>query len=238
MADMSDMKEYLNMFPETMLAFFKNITVINTPMGYIDVYFFSYMQVIIGIFAVSAGSGLIAADEEKGILDLVLAQPVSRSALYFGRLAGIATALFIILAAGWLSWVLPAGSTGFALSPLQLLQAFLSLFAILLFFTAFAVFFSMILPAARMAAMLAGALLAGNYLLLGLANIYDGLQAAARLTPLYYYQGGMAVIELNTAWLAGLLASFLLLVFAAWLLFLNRDIRVGGEGSWNLKIIK
>ena len=96
----------------------------------------------------------------------------------------------------------------------------------------------MILPAARMAAMLAGALLAGNYLLLGLANIYDGLQAACKLTPLYYYQGGMAVIELNTAWLAGLLASFLLLVFAAWLLFLNRDIRVGGEGSWNLKIIK
>ncbi|HHU30447.1 MAG TPA: hypothetical protein GXZ53_07175 [Firmicutes bacterium] len=48
----------------------------------------------------------------------------------------------------------------------------------------------------------------------------------------------MAVIELNTAWLADLLAAFLLLVFAAWLLFLNRDIRVGGEGSWNFKIIK
>ena len=87
MADMSDMKEYLNMFPETMLAFFKNITVINTPMGYIDVYFFSYMQVIIGIFAVSAGSGLIAADEEKEYLIWFLPSPLVAVPLYFGRLA-------------------------------------------------------------------------------------------------------------------------------------------------------
>src|SRR5690554_2681266 len=96
--DMGDaMNEYLSMFPEAMLAFFENMYAIGTPMGYIDVYFFSYLHLIIGILAISAGTGLLVGDEERGVLDLVLAHPVSRTALFWGRMLGLATALAIIL---------------------------------------------------------------------------------------------------------------------------------------------
>jgi ABC-2 type transport system permease protein len=236
-ADMGDvMNEYINMFPEAMIAFFENIYLIGTPMGYMDVYFFSYMHLIIGILTIGTGAGLLVGDEEKGVLDLVLAQPVSRTSLFFGRLLGLATALAAILVAGWLSWAIPAGSVGLELSWLQLLLPFLPLFVVLLLFTAIAVFLSMIMPAARIAGMLTGAILVGNYLLLGLSNINDKLKPLMKFTPLHYYQGGFAVEGLNRTWLLGLLLSALIVIAAAWLFFLRRDIRVGGERSWKLPI--
>ncbi len=234
-ADMGDMFDiYLDMFPEAMFAFFENIYAIATPMGYIDVYFFSYMHLIVGILAISAGAGLLAGDEERGILDLVLAHPVSRTKMFFGRLLGLITTLAVIMAAGWLSWALPAGGVGLGYSWLQLLLPFLPLMALLLLFAALALFFSMILPAARISGMLAGALLVANFLLLGLSNLNDSLKPLVKVTPLRYYQGGTALDGLKGTWLAGLLIGGLVLAAAAWILFLKRDIRVGGERSWRL----
>ncbi|MDW7650267.1 MAG: ABC transporter permease subunit [Bacillota bacterium] len=237
MVEMGDMmNEYISMFPEAMLAFFENIYAIGTPMGYIDVYFFSYLHLIIGIFAISAGVGLLAGDEEKGVLDLVMAQPIGRTSLFFGRLLGLATALAVINIAGWLSWVIPAGSVGFELSWFELLLPFLPLYAVLMLFAGLAMFLSMVLPAARIAGMLSGAILVGNYLLQGLANINDKLQPLMSVMPLNYYQGGTAVEGLNVNWLIGLLLSSFIVIIAAWLLFQKRDIRVGGERSWSLPI--
>ncbi|HHX74928.1 MAG TPA: ABC transporter permease subunit [Firmicutes bacterium] len=239
MADMSAMlDEYLNMFPEAMLAFFENIHALATPMGYLDVYFFSYMHLVAGIIAISAGTGLLAGDEEKGVLDLVLAQPISRTSLFLGRFLGLAAALAIIMAAGWLSWVLPAGHAGLELSWLELLLPFLSLLAILLLFAAVAMLLGLVLPAARIAGMVTGALLVGNYLLLGLSRLNDKLAPLMKYTPLYYYQGGMALSGMRWDWLLGLLLTALCIVTAAWYLFLKRDIRVGGERSWNASILR
>jgi putative exporter of polyketide antibiotics len=50
----------------------------------VDLYYFGYMLVIVGIFAAVAGAGLLVSDEENDILDLVLAHPVSRTALFWG----------------------------------------------------------------------------------------------------------------------------------------------------------
>ncbi len=237
--EMGDMwEEYISIFPEAMLAFFENMYAIATPMGYLDVYFFSYMHLIVGILAISAGAGLLVGDEEKGVLDLVLAQPVSRTKLFFGRLLGLLTSLGIILTAGWLSWALPAGSVGLDLSWLQLLRPFLPLFAVLLLFAVMALLLSMVVPAARIAGMITGAVLVGNYLLLGLSNINDKLQPIMEYTPLRYYQGGNAIDGLKGSWLAGLLLAALPLIAGAWLLFKQRDIRVGGERSWKFLTLK
>lgn len=239
MVDVSDIiDEYISMFPTAMLAFFENIYAIGTPMGFLDVYFFSYMHLIIGILAISAAVGLLVGDEEKGVLDLILAQPISRTSLFFGRFFALVAALVIILFAGWLSWALPAGRVGFALSWLQLLLPFIPLFAVLLLFAAIALLLSLALPAARLAGMLTGALLIANFLLQGLSNLNETLQPLMKYLPLYYYQGGTAVAGLEGSWLFGLLLTALLITAAAWLYFLRRDIRVGGERSWKLPVMK
>jgi ABC-2 type transport system permease protein len=227
-------EEVIANYPPELMAFFGDMTELTTPKGYLDTYYFSYMTVIIGIFAVGVGARLLVGDEEAGILDLVMAHPIGRGTLFWGRLLGFVAALLIILAIGWLSWVLPSGTSGLDLTWIEFLRPFFPLFGVLLLFASLALLLSLLLPAARQASMLAGGLMVGNFLLVGLANLNDSLATVVEFTPLYYYQGGDAVIELEWGWLAGLLLAALLLSLLAWWRFLRRDIRVGGEGGWEL----
>lgn len=233
-AGMEEFGEFMAAYPEAIKAFFGDLMRIATPEGYLDIYYFGYMTVIVGIFAVSAGAGLLVSDEEKGILDLVLAHPVSRSALFWGRLLAFATALALILFVGWLSWVLPAQGTGLELTWIEFLRPFFPLMAELLLFGTLALLLSLLLPAGRMASMLTGGLLVANYLIIGLSNINEELKPLIKFTPLYYYQGGAAIGGIDWGWLVGLMAVTILFVLLAWWRFQRRDIRVGGEGGWRL----
>lgn len=231
---MDQLIEMVQNYPEEMKAFFSGLTEINTPRGYIDTYYFSYMSMIIGIFFIGACARLLAGDEENGILDLVMSYPVSRSALMLGRALGVLAASAILLLICWLSWTIPAGSSGLELTWLEMLLPFGSLFAVLLFFGSLALMFSMILPSGRVSGLLSGGLLVANFLLIGMANINTELAPLVEYTPLDYYQGGYAVDGLNWSWLAGLTAFSTLFTWIAWVLFRRRDIRVGGERSWRL----
>jgi ABC-2 type transport system permease protein len=235
-AGIEGFQEMIASYPEDLMAFFggSDMLALTTPKGYLDVYYFSYMAIIVGIFAAGAGAGLLVGDEERGILDLVLAHPVSRTALFWGRLLGLAAATGVILLVGWLSWVLPAGGTGMDLTWLEFLRPFLPLFATLLLFGTLALLLSMVLPSVRIAGMITGALLVANFLLEGLAGINEDLKAVVDYLPLHYYQGGDAITELNWGWLMGLLGVTAVLALLAWWRFRRRDIRVGGEGGWKL----
>ena len=224
----------LENYPAEMLAFFPNIFDIMSPKGYMDTYFFSYMTLIVGFFAVTACANLLVGDEEKGILDLLVSYPVSRSGFFWGRLIGFLIATGIILLASWLGWLIPAGSSGLNLSAIELLQPFLPLYVVLVLFGAMALLFSMLLPAARMATGLAGSLLLVNFLFIGLANLNPDLGAIYELTPLYFYQGGAAIEGIDWGSLLGLTGITLVFALLAWLLFQRREIRVGGEGGWKL----
>ena len=234
MQAMEDFTEMLENYPQEMLAFFPSISEIMTPQGYMDTYYFAYMTLIIGIYAVSAGGNLLAADEEKGILDLLIAYPVSRSGFFWGRLVAFIAATMGILIISWLGWLIPSGNSGLGLDAIQLLRPFLPLFVILILFGVVALFFSMLLPSARSAVGLSGALLVINFLLVGLSNINPDLQAVYELTPLYFYQGGRAVAGVDWANLLGLAGITLVLALLAWWMFQRREIRVGGEGGWKL----
>jgi len=229
-------EELIASYPPELMAFFggSDMLALTTPKGYIDLYFFNYMAVIVGIFTVGVGAGLLVSQEEKGILDLVMAHPVSRAALFWGRVLGFAAATAAVLLVSWLSWVLPAQGTGMNLTWIEFLRPFAPLFAQLLLFGTLALLLSLVLPSARVAGMLTGGIMVGNYLLLGLSNINEDLKAFIEYTPMYYYQAGKAVDGLNWEWLAGLLAVAVVLTLLAWWRFERRDIRVGGEGGWKL----
>ncbi len=234
LAAIEGLTEMIASYPPELLAFFGDMMALTTPQGYLDVYYFSYMTIIVGVFAAGAGASLLVSDEEKGVLDLVMAYPISRTALFWGRVLGFMMATAAILFVGWLSWVIPAGSTGMDLTWIEFLRPFLPLFAELVLFGTLALLLSFVLPSVRMAGMLTGGLLVANWLLLGLANINEDLQTIVKYTPLHYYQGGKAVAGLEWGWLAGLLAGSLAFALLAWWRFQRRDIRVGGEGGWNL----
>lgn len=229
-----DIATYLEAFPKEMMAFFGGIMDLASPAGYLDTYYFNYMTLIIGILAVGVGAGLLVNDEERGILDLILAHPIGRTALFWGRYLSLVLCLVVVLLMGQLGWILPPPSANMGLSWIEFLMPCLPLLAVLLLFGSLALFLSMALPSGRLASAISGGLLVANYLLVGMANLNEGLEKVIRFTPLHYYQGGFALQGLEWGWLAGLLAAALILALAAWGLFLRRDIRVGGEHEWRL----
>ena len=124
-------EELIASYPEDLMAFFggSDMIQLTTPKGYIDIYYFTYMPVVIGIFTVGASAGLLVGDEEQGVLDLVMDHPISRTRLFFGRLLGFLVATLLILLISWLTWVLPAGGTGLDLTWIEFLRPFIPLFA-------------------------------------------------------------------------------------------------------------
>jgi ABC-2 type transport system permease protein len=229
------LEDMLASYPPALMAFFGDIMTMNTPQGYFGVYYSSYMPLIVGIFVCSAAAALLAGDEERGTLDLTLAHPVSRTAMFWGRWGGLMVATGLILLLAWLGWAVTLPFTSFDVPAFNLLLGYLPMWAILGLFGALALLLSMVLPSARLAAMTAGALLVGNWLLSGLAALNDSIQIALDLTPWALFQGGEALVDLSWGPVLALKGGAAALAALAWWLFLRRDIRVGGERSWSLR---
>src|SRR5262249_20451015 len=147
------------------IRMFGDVDRLTTPGGFLSLAFFSYLPLVLGVFAVLAGSGLIVADEEAGTLDLVLAHPVSRTALFLGRLLAFGVATLAILALSWLGFVVATARSTLDVGGWALARPFLSLAAVLAFFGGLALLLSLVLPARRTAAMAAGLVLLASYFL-------------------------------------------------------------------------
>ena len=242
MAGSNEMMDMMNAYAATMPEFAEifNMGAMNTPIGWLDVEYFSFMPLIIGLFATGAGASLLALDEEGGTLDLILAHPVSRTVLFWGHFLANTLVIIILLLISWASLLLTmTWSENFTLPAFELLLPFISLFGIMLFFTTLSLLFSMLLPARRTASMLAGMLVVASFFITLLAGVVDELERAADFSPLTYLETATAIEDgLNLVWFGIFIAIDLVLVLISWQLFQRRDVRVGGEGSWRLQDLK
>ncbi len=66
--------DVIDELPEGFLSFLGGAT-FDTLEGYLSIEFFSYAPLVLGIFAVMAGSASLVGEESQGTLDLLLAQP-------------------------------------------------------------------------------------------------------------------------------------------------------------------
>ena len=237
-AQQDQLQQMIASYPPEFLAFFGgDANSLITPAGYLRMYAFSMLPVIVGIFAVIAGSGLIVNDEERGRLDLIAAHPVGRTAFFFGRLLGLLGAAAGIMFLGWLGFCLLVGGSSLDVNWGQMAVPFISLFAQIVLYAALALLLSMLLPSRSLSAMLSGAVMLASYFISSLAFMDERMEAVSRLMPYLYFQPVLNFQELNLGWLLALLGISALMALAAWWLFTRRDIRLSGEGSWRLPLL-
>ncbi len=237
-AQQDQLQQMIASYPQEFLAFFGgDANSLITPAGFLGMYAFSMMPVIIGVFAVLVGSGLIVSDEERGRLDLIITHPVGRSAFFFGRALGILAASVAIMLLGWLGFSLMLGSSSLGFSWGQMLVPFLALLAQTLVYVALGLLLSMLLPSRGLAAMLTGVILVTSYFVSSLSFMDERMATLAKLMPYHYFQTVLSFQELNLGWLFALLGAAVLMTLFAWLRFLRRDIRLSGEGSWRLPLL-
>jgi len=239
MGQQADWVQMVKNYPPEFLAFFGgDAASLATAEGYLGMYGFSMLPVITGIFAVIVGSGLLASDEESGRLDLIVAHPVSRAGLFWGRTLAFVAASVGILIVGWLGFCVLLGGSSLDVTWGQMALPFLPLLAQILIYGALALLLSMLLPARRLAAAGAGIVLVASYFLSSMVSLNESLATVARFLPYDYYQGGEALRGLDWASLLGLSAASAGLTLLAWWRFQRRDIRVVGEGGWRLPSLR
>jgi len=95
-------------FPEAYSAFL-GASDISDPRNFFQIEFFSFwMPLLLAIYALIASTAQFAGDEQKGTLEMVLAQPLSRRSLFVQRAAGLAVAAVLICALGALGFAVSA----------------------------------------------------------------------------------------------------------------------------------
>ncbi|MEE8120761.1 MAG: ABC transporter permease subunit [Anaerolineales bacterium] len=228
------MVAYTEAMPEIAEMF--NFADMSTPIGWLDVEYFSFVPLMIGLFASGVGASLLARDEERGTLDLILAHPVSRTTLFWGRFLASTLVIIILLLISWASLLLPmTWSENFTIPAFELLLPFVSLFGILMSYMTLALLLSMLLPAHSMASMLTAMLVVASFFITLLSGVVDQLERAADFSPLTYLETATAIEDgLNLTWIGVFLAIDLALALISWQLFQRRDVRVSGEGTMRL----
>lgn len=230
-----DFMQMVESYPPEFLAFFGgDATSLLTPEGYLGMYGFSMLPVIVGIFAVIVGSSLLAGDEERGRLDLILSYPIGRTNFFFGRLLAFIGATIAILLIAWLGFSLPLLWSDMEITWAQMALPFLPLLAQLLIYGTLALLLSMVLPSRNLAATISGLVMVTSYFMGSLAGLAEELATIAKVFPYAYFQGTDAISNLNLIWLFSLLAISTVMAIVAWWRFLRRDIRLSGEGSLRL----
>jgi len=219
--------EMMKQLPEGMLSFFGAEVSFDTLEGYLSVEFFSFAHVALAVFAILAGTAVIAGEESQGTLELLLAEPVTRLRLGTMKLVALATVtaviIVLILACFWVGVLVAGVETSGA----RITVAMVLMWLFQLTIAYLSVLFSLVLPSRLFAGTAMAVLLIASYILESLSRLVAGLEPFRPLMVTTYYRGQEALTGQvswgHVAGLVGLLVVAFLLTLA---LFQRRDIGV------------
>jgi len=219
--------------PRAITAFFGDMSEIVSAKGYLTVKYYSFLPLVLGFFAIFSGSGMITRDEEAGVLDLVLAHPVRRSQVFFGRLVASTAAMAAVVLLCWIGLLLGALIYPIPLGALDMLWPLVSLFALLMFLQRFSLAVSQLLPSRRLTSFTAITFLFASFFITGFGKMNAALEPLAMLSPITHYQSGDAITRFDLAPALGLLIAAELFGLLGYWRFEKRDIRLSGEGGFD-----
>jgi ABC-2 type transport system permease protein len=223
-----DVAQALENYPDSVKRAF-NLNDITSPAGYLGSYVFGLLvPVLLVVFTVITGSRVVAGDEEAGVLDLVLAHPVSRTRLVLSRFGALAVQVALICAAAYLLLLAisePAKLSSVGAGHLAAATAQLVLFG--LFFASLATAVGAATGRRMVAVAVTVVVAVAGYFGNNLAPQVAGLHWAQKVSPFHWYLAGEPLRHgLQLGWCALLLGITAVLTMAAAAAFNRRDVAV------------
>lgn len=214
--------------PAVYEAFFgEGVTDFSRPRAFLQVEFFAWVPLILATFAVINGTGLLAAEEGAGTLEILLAQPIRRRGVFLQKLLALAAATGAIHLLAALGFLLSAPFVDLRdeIGPLELFAAMFSVAPFALCCVALSVLAAAITPARGLAAGLMTITVIMSYLLNALADLVAGLDWVRYLSP-FFYSDAQRVLTSGVTWWhqALLLAAAGVAAVLALLAFERREI--------------
>jgi ABC-2 type transport system permease protein len=222
------LSSYAEDLPESLRALFAGGELdLTSPAGYLNSQLFALTAPLIFlIFAIGNGAGAVAGEEERGILDLILAQPLRRRDFVLQRFLALA-ALVGVLALGLLATVVVGSwlvDLEIGLGRVAAASASVGLLALL--FGTLALATGSLRPGRTQAIAVAAGLAVAAWLLDGLAQTVDVLDGLRALSP-YYQALGRNPLREGAPWTgwALLVGATAVLAAAAAVGLERRDLR-------------
>ena len=213
--DNPELNKMVDDYPDAFKAFFglgENVDY-TSAVGYLNSELFSFMvPLLLLIAAIGAGARATAGEEERGTLDLLLANPISRRRLVLDKLAALAAELVILALVLWLALVVGVEAIGMDVSVAHLAVATVAAALFAFVYGAIALFLGAATGRRAVATGIAAAGAVAAYLLSSLAELVESLQPLRVTSPFYHYAAGDS---LRTGLAAGHTVFLLLLAAAA-----------------------
>jgi ABC-2 type transport system permease protein len=228
MMDTPDMQQAMNSFPPELLEAM-NYNDLTSATGYIGSAVFGMLAAVLTcVMTIMQGSRALAGDEEDGVLDLLLAHPVTRARLALERFGALAVSVVLAAATLWLAVVAlrgPARLDGISVGELAAASTQLALFGLVIGGVTFAVGAA---TGRRGTAVSVGAAVTVlGYLANGVFPQFEPLRWTRNVSPWDWYVGGSPLRNgLQLADCGLMLAVTVVLVGVGTWVFTRRDIGV------------
>jgi ABC-2 type transport system permease protein len=219
---------YMQIFqgmPAALTAFFGDFSQMGSWSGWLQIEFFSYVPPILAVFAVAAGTGIIAGEEERGTLELLLSQPIRRWRVVAEKAGALLVAVLLICLLAALCLLVTALAIGQTQDLDRLFLATLDMAPIALASAAFALMASVLFRRRRAATAVSLVVVIGSFFLESLGRGVNVLKPY-RPFALFHYYGGGAPLSGSYEWgnLGVLLGLTVLFLAVALLAFQRRDL--------------
>ncbi len=195
--------------------------------GYIDIQVINQMVFLTLIMGIILGTSLLGGEESDGRLQTLLAQPVSRTRVYWHKFAAMSLLLLGATAGVFLGTILGAALIGELnnLSLGRLGLAALMTWLVTLVFTALAFAIGAISGKKGVAGIAAGFLAFATFMITTLAGTATILKQINYLSPFKYFNTPSIIkTGLDTGNVLILVAIIAVLAVAGWLIFVRRDV--------------
>ena len=195
--------------------------------GFITAEFFSWVPILLVVYAIIQGTGVLAGEESNGTLDLLLAQPVTRIRLFIEKSMSLVVGTLMIIALTLPGWLIPYVAADIDVDLGALMLATAAMAPLTLAFAGLALLAGCLLPNRRDAAAMLTAVAVVSFFVNSLGQAVDVLDPL-RPASLFFYFGAEDVLISGVDWLGVgvLLAVAVLSASAAGATFQRRDIGV------------
>src|SRR5262245_39697406 len=188
--DNPDLTKLVRQYPDALKSFlsFGGGVDYTSGAGYLGSELFSFMiPLLFLVAAIGAGARAIAGEEEKGTLDLLLANPVSRRRVVLEKLGALVLELVALGLVLWIALVIGSHVVTMKVSAVHLGAGAAAAALLGVAFGTIALLIGAASGKRGLAAGLSAALAVAAYVVNSLAPLVSGLEPLQKITPIYQY---------------------------------------------------
>jgi ABC-2 type transport system permease protein len=200
-----------------------------TPEGFLSVGFFGRLTIITTVYAVLAGLNITAAEEDRGIMDVVLSLPVARWRVVVEKLVAY-TLLSVLIGFGTFLgiWLPMQTSTVFTISTGRLFETCMNVVPNMLIVMTMTALVATVVRRRAVATAVAAVIVVASYFLDTMGAIMGESADLIRGLSFFSYFDSVELLQNGTAWVSaiGLLVVAFVLAAGAVFAFNRRDVGV------------